>query len=755
MAKNATKKVLKIGGMSCASCSAAVEKALKDVPGVGDAVVNFATEKAVVTYDPSKVSDETLEQAVYDSGYDYLGTYDEGSDEGDDLQEKLLKSRNRMIWAWALTLPVMAVMVPSMLFGAQVFSETVMNALMLAGSIPVVFVIGLPTLRAAWSSIRHLSPNMDVLISLGMLAALSTGILVFYLPVGNYSAVSAMILAFHLTGRYIEAQARGKASSAIRKLMDLEPEDAVLLVNGVETKVPLSSVKVGDLMLVRPGQRIPTDGKVVLGESSVDESMATGESMPVHKAQGSEVIGASINLDGVLRVEATRVGRDTFLSQVVKLVEEAQGTKVPIQAFADKVTRVFVPIVLVLAGVTFAAWILSPPFLVDLLVRAEALLPWVNPAATPLTLAILAAVSVLVIACPCALGLATPTALVVSSGMGAERGILIRSGEAIQTLRDVKAVVFDKTGTLTYGRPEVTDVLRLGALTEEEALELTALAEQGSEHPLAQRLYDYAVSRLGRSDGQVAEFRSTPGKGVEATVLGGRRVVVGRPGFLQEKGISGESVQEATEKIRDLAMEGKTVILSAIDGQVALAVAFLDTVKPEATRVVTALRELGIEPVMLTGDNSRTAKSIAEAAGITRYVAELLPEDKVTAIRGLQDEYGTVAMVGDGINDAPSLVQANVGIAIGTGTDIAIESSDVTIVRGELSSIVEAVRLSRATFRKIKQNLFWALFYNVVAIPLAVLGLLHPVVAESAMALSSVTVVTNANLLRREKIRFE
>ena len=316
-------------------------------------------------------------------------------------------------------------------------------------------------------------------------------------------------------------------------------------------------------------------------------------------------------------------------------------------------------------------------------------------------------------------------------------------------------MVFDKTGTLTYGRPEVTDVLRLGALTEEEALELTALAEQGSEHPLAQRLYDYAVSRLGRSDGQVAEFRSTPGKGVEATVLGGRRVVVGRPGFLQEKGISGESVQEATEKVRDLAMEGKTVILSAIDGQVALAVAFLDTVKPETTRVVTALRELGIEPVMLTGDNSRTAKSIAEAAGITRYVAELLPEDKVTAIRGLQDEYGTVAMVGDGINDAPSLVQANVGIAIGTGTDIAIESSDVTIVRGELSSIVEAVRLSRATFRKIKQNLFWALFYNVVAIPLAVLGLLHPVVAESAMALSSVTVVTNANLLRREKIRFE
>lgn len=755
MAQNAAKRVLRIGGMSCASCAAAVEKALESVPGVGDAVVNFATEKAVVTYDPSKVSEEALERAVRDAGYDYLGVEDEGAGHTDDFQEKLRISRNRMIWAWALTLPVMAVMVPDMLFGAHLFSMKAMKWIMLIGSAPVVFIVGFPTLKTAWSSVRHRAPTMDVLISLGMLAALSTGVLVFFLPVGNYSAVAAMILAFHLTGRYIEAQARGRASSAIRKLMDLEPEDAVLLVNGVETKVPLSSVKVGDLMLVRPGQRIPTDGRVVHGESSVDESMATGESMPVHKTVGSEVIGASINLDGVLQVEATRVGRDTFLAQVVKLVEEAQGTKVPIQAFADKVTRGFVPVVLVLSSLTFVVWLVSPPFLLGLLERAQTLLPWVNPGASPLTLAILASVSVLVIACPCALGLATPTALVVSSGMGAERGILIRSGEAIQTLRDVKAMVFDKTGTLTYGKPEVTDVINLGTLSEGEALRLTALAEQGSEHPLAQRLFAYAASRLGNVTGQVDEFRSTPGKGVEAVLDGGRRVVVGRPGFLQEKGISGESVQEAVTKVKDLALSGKTVILSAVDGQVASAVAFLDTLKPEAQKVLRALKEMGIEPVMLTGDNERTARAIAEEAGITRFVAELLPEDKVTAIRALQDEFGTVAMVGDGINDAPSLVQANVGIAIGTGTDIAIESSDVTVVRGELSSIVEAVRLSRATFRKIKQNLFWALFYNVVAIPLAVLGLLHPIIAESAMALSSVTVVTNANLLRREKIRFE
>lgn len=752
MATSTSKRVLKIGGMSCAACSAAVEKALRDVPGVSDAVVNFATDKAVVTYDPSKVSEEILKRAVADTGYDFLGTDDGGSAEDDG---QLKRSRDRMIWAWALTLPIMAIMVPSMLFGVHLFGEKAMNILMLLGSAPVVLIIGSPTLRAAWSSVCHLSPTMDVLISLGMLAALSTGVLVFFLPVGNYSAVAAMILAFHLTGRYIEAQARGRASSAIRKLMDLEPDDAILLVNGVETSVPLSEVKAGDVMLVRPGQRIPTDGRVIQGESSVDESMATGESMPVHKAPGSEVIGASINLDGVLRVEATRVGRDTFLSQVVRLVEEAQGTKVPIQAFADQVTRIFVPVVLVLAAATFLAWMVSPPFLTDLLARAQTLLPWVNSDATPLTLAILASVSVLVIACPCALGLATPTTLVVSSGMGAERGILIRSGEAIQTLRDVKAVVFDKTGTLTYGKPEVTDVVKLGHLSEDDALAATALAEQGSEHPLARRLWEYAVSRLGSPEGQVAEFRSTPGKGVEATLETGQRVVVGRPGFLEEKGAIGESVKEAVESVRALTHSGKTVVFSAIDGEVAIAVAFQDTLKPEAPRVVKALVDMGIQPVMLTGDNERTARSIAEAAGITRYVAELLPQDKVNAIRGLQGEYGTVAMVGDGINDAPSLVQADVGIAIGTGTDIAIESSDVTIVRGELLPIVEALRLSRATFKKIKQNLFWALFYNVISIPLAALGLLHPVIAEAAMALSSVTVVTNANLLKRERIRFD
>ena len=741
--------ILPIGGMTCASCVAHVEKALSKVPGVVEASVNLATEKATVTFVLSLAGLADFKQAVSEAGYEVLEVPEEGAaeEEEDEAERKMRQARFRMRVAWAFTAPIILWMFAEMFFGIVWPNATVYNLGMILLTLPVLFWVGRRTYRSGLTAVLHGYANMDTLITMGTGVSLLTGPAFFFFPVANYAGVSAMIMAFHLTGRYVEETAKGRASQAIRKLLELGAKMARVLVDSREVEVPIEEVQVGDVMIVRPGEKIPTDGVVLEGESAVDESMATGESMPVNKRPGDEVIGATVNQEGLLKVEAARVGRDTFLAQVIKLVEECQGSKVPIQEFADRVTGVFVPVVITIALLTLAAWLLLPNAMTSL-VGAGSFLPWVNPNLGVITLAIVSMVAVLVIACPCALGLATPTALMVGSGMGAEHGILIRSGEAIQTLKDVRVIVFDKTGTITKGKPEVTDVVAVDGLDGQALLQAAASAERGSEHPLGRAIVERAEAE-GVALAEPQEFQAIRGKGVMASV-NGDRVLVGSRRLMEEHGLTPASLEET---LRRLEEEAKTAMLVAVDGRLAGVIAVADTLKEDSVAAIRELHRVGLETAMITGDNRRTAEAIAHRVGIDHVLAEVLPDGKVAEVQKLQDQFGLVAFVGDGINDAPALTQANVGIAIGTGTDIAIEASDVTLVRGELTGVVEAITLSRATFRKIKQNLFWAFFYNVVMIPLAIIGWMHPVLAEIAMATSSVTVVTNANTLRRVDIR--
>jgi len=735
---------LKIAGMSCASCAATIEKALRKMDGVKSAHVNFATERARVEYDPTLVSILDLRKAIQDAGYEV-----ESEEEVDRSIEEMESARKRMIAAWAFTIPIIAWMIPEMTFGIVWPNEKVYNLGLILLAAPVLFWAGLPTFKSALKAILHKTANMDVLIMMGTTISFLTGPPTFFTSILNYAGVGGMIMSFNLTGRYFEAKAKGRASQAIRRLLKLEAKSARILVNGEEKEVPIQEVKVGDIMIVRPGEKIPTDGVVIEGESAVDESMATGESMPVQKKPGDEVIGATVNQEGLLKVKATRVGKDTFLAQVIKMVEECQGTKVPIQEFADKITGYFVPTVLLIAMATFILWMTFPGALTVVTRWASPLLPWVNLNQPLIMLAISATVATLVIACPCALGLATPTALMVGTGMGAERGILIRKGEAIQTMKEVKAVILDKTGTLTKGKPEVTDVVPIGDNSNDEdtVLYYAASVEQGSEHPLGKAIVEKAQERGIKLD-DPEMFKAIRGMGVQGCV-NGVEVLVGKPSLL------GSDVLEfdVEEKFRRLQEEAKTAIIVAMNRKVIGIIAIADTLKEDTVDAIRELERMGLKTVMLTGDNRKTAEAIARKIGISDVYAEVMPDGKVEVVKQAQSKYGIVAMVGDGINDAPAITQANVGIAIGTGTDIAIEAGDVILVRGDLSSLVTAIKLSRATFRKIKQNLFWAFFYNTIAIPIAIFGLLHPVIAELCMATSSVSVVTNANLLRRANIR--
>jgi Cu+-exporting ATPase len=734
---------LKISGMSCASCAATIEKALKRLHGVKSANVNFATEKATVEYFPELVSILDLRKTIQDVGYAV-----ESEEEVDKSVEEMGKARLRMLVAWGCTIPIIAWMIPEMLFGLYWPNEIIYNLGLILLAVPVLFWAGLPTLRSAIKAVFHKTANMDVLIMMGTTIAFLTGPPVFFTSILNYAGVSAMIMAFHLTGRYFEAKAKGRASQAIRRLLKLEAKTARILVNGEEKEVPIQEVKVGDIMIVRPGEKIPTDGVVIEGESAVDESMATGESMPVQKKPGDEVIGATINQEGLLKIKATKVGKDTFLAQVIKMVEECQGTKVPIQEFADKVTGYFVPAVLLIALTTFVLWVLIPDHMAIVANWASSLLPWVNMDQPILMLAIFATVATLVIACPCALGLATPTALMVGTGIGAENGILIRKGEAIQTMKEVKAVIFDKTGTLTKGKPEVTDIVPIGINPkgENKVLYYAASVEQGSEHPLGQAIVRKAQEKGIKLDNPTS-FKAIKGMGVKG-LINGDEVLVGKPSILDSKGLS----LKVEKMFKDLQEQAKTAMVVAVNKKVIGIIAVADTLKDDTIAAVREIEEMGLKTIMLTGDNQRTAEAIAKQIGIDEVYAEVMPDQKVEIIKQVQSKYGMVAMVGDGINDAPALTQANVGIAIGTGTDIAIEAGDVILVRGDISGLVSAIKLSRATFKKIKQNLFWAFIYNTVAIPIAIFGLLHPVIAELCMATSSVSVVTNANLLRRTKI---
>ncbi len=743
------KMTLPIGGMSCASCVSKIEGALGNVPGVVSASVNLATEKATVSYIPGVASLQDFKKAVSDVGYEVLIS-SEGratEDEEDQSERKMRQATFRMRVAWAFTGPIILWMLAEMLFGIVWPNEVIFNLGMFLLALPVLFWVGRDTYRGGFAAARHRQPNMDTLIALGTIVSLLTGPASFFFPVANYAGVAAMIMAFHLTGRYVEETAKGRASQAIRKLLELGAKTANVIRDGLEVEIPIEDVQVGELMIVRPGEKIPTDGLIINGHSAVDESMATGESMPVNKQEGDEVIGATVNQEGLLKIEATRIGKDTFLSQVIKLVEECQGTKVPIQEFADKVTGIFVPIVIGIAIFTFLAWFLFSDLMLNL-VDLGSFLPWVNPDLSVITLAIVSTVAVLVIACPCALGLATPTALMVGTGKGAEHGILIRSGEAIQTIKDLRVIAFDKTGTITKGKPEVTDIVPVKGFTEAEVLSLAASAEQGSEHPLGSSIVAQAKSRE-ISLGEPQDFQAIRGKGVKA-LIDGQEVLIGSRRLMREQNIDPDLLEQTLQELED---EAKTAMLIATNGRLAGVIAVADTLKDDSIAAIGELHLMGLETAMITGDNQRTAGAIARRVGIDYVLAEVLPEGKVDEVKKLQEQFGMVAFVGDGINDAPALTQANVGIAIGTGTDIAIEASDVTLVRGELTGIIEAINLSNATFRKIKQNLFWAFFYNVVMIPLAMIGWMHPVLAEIAMAISSISVVGNANLLRREDIR--
>jgi Cu+-exporting ATPase len=739
---------LKIGGMTCASCTQTVEKALKGVPGVASASVNLATEAGTVSYDSRIVTIDDLKTAVANTGYEVIDEEKAREEEADEDDLKMSAARQRMFRAWGFTAPIILWMLAEMISGVAWPTRFVFDLGMILLALPVVFWTGWPTLRSAFKAVSHGSANMDVLIALGTSVSFLTGLASFFTPVANYAGVAAMIMAFHLTGRYVETAAKGRASQAIKRLLELGAKTAHILVDGEEKEVAIEEVGTGTIMVVRPGEKIPTDGIVEDGSSAIDESMATGESMPVNKAPGDKVIGATVNQEGLLKVRATKVGKDTFLSQVIKMVEECQGSKVPIQEFADRVTSYFVPVVLGVAAMTLVLWLAMPGVLQPVVSWASAFIPWVNPTLGSFTLAIFAAVAVLVIACPCALGLATPTALMVGSGLGAANGIIIRKGEAIQTLRDVHTIVFDKTGTITKGKPEVTDMVPLPGHTESELLGLAASLESGSEHPLGRSIVERA-RESGTELEEIENFKAIRGKGVEAEIRG-KRALIGSVKLMKEKGLDPSLTKADIERLEG---EAKTAMLVTYDGELIGTIAVADTLKEDSVEAIRELEDMGIETAIMSGDNQRTVEAIARQVGISRVLAEVLPDGKVEEIKSLQRKVGSVAMVGDGINDAPALTQANVGIAIGTGTDIAIEASDVTLVRGELSSVVTAVKLSRATFRKILQNLFWAYFYNTVAIPVAILGLLHPVIAEAAMAISSINVVTNANLLRRAKIQ--
>ncbi len=745
--------------MHCAGCVRSVEKALRGVAGVRDASVNLATETASVDYDPDRVTPEALSEAVSKAGYSLQVARREAPGErGDPDAEdraKLGAARRRMWIAWALVVPIMLWMIPEMVFGVMWPTSSLFHIGMVVLASPAIFVAGRETLQSAARSALNRTPNMDVLIAMGSLAALATGVVALLAAfdlaphILDYAGIAAMIMAFHLTGRTIETRARGRASQAIRKLLTLEAKTARLLKDDAEIAVPIDDVQVGDIMVVRPGEKIPTDGTIVAGESTIDESIATGESMPVAKGPGDGVLGATVNTSGLLRVRATSVGNDTFLAQVIRLVQEAQTSAIPIQVFADRVVAVFVPTILALATLTVLAWLVFPDPLRSVIEWVRSVLPWikwVNPDLDSLSLALFAGIATLVIACPCALGLATPTALMVGSGVGAMSGILIRRGEAIQRMKDVTTIVFDKTGTLTTGRPAIIDVVPAPGRETRDVIALAAAAESGSVHPIARAIAGSAET-YGVKPTPPTRLRDLAGRGVIAETPDGT-ILVGSAEFLRERGIALASLETA---IRNQERRGspKSWVWVAVEDAAVGMIGLADPTKPEAARAIDEIKRLGLAPVMMTGDNAETAKWIALELGIDRVMAGVLPGEKASEIRKLQQKGEVVAMVGDGINDAPALAQADVGIAIGSGTDIAIESGDIVLVAGDLGTVLRAIRLSRATFRKIRQNLFWAFFYNVVAIPVAMLGLLHPLIAEAAMALSSVNVVTNSQRLRR------
>ena len=725
---------INIEGMHCASCASNIERSLKKIKGVNDVKVNLLAKKGFVEFSGnikeseirnaiSKVGNYKITKIESDSkNENHLSDEDKNQEHehlGNAEEKEIMRWKKKMIYSWLITIPIILVMFSERLFGIE-FEIINMTIIILVLAFPVIFILGKETLGGGLKGFVSFYFNMDSLISLGTIIAYFSGILSLFTQVQDYSGIGSMIMTFFITGKYVETIARGRAGQEIKKLLELSAKKAVVLRNNKEIEINIEEISVGDIMVVKPGEKIPTDGIVIKGESSVDESMVTGESLPVEKSVRSNVIGATINQDGILYIKTTKIGKDTFLSHIINLVEDAQGTKIPIQKFADKITSIFVPAVLIITLFTFAGWFY---FIKNL------------------SMAFKVSISVLVIACPCALGLATPTALMVGSGMSSKRGILIRKGEAIQTMKEVKIIVFDKTGTITNGKPEVSDFY---SKNQKHLFEIASSLEKLSEHPIAKAI----VHKANLKDYfPVKNFKIIRGKGVEGNI-GKKRIVIGNESLMNDKKIS---LANFEKRINEFEKNGKTTMIVSENERIIGIIAVSDTIKKDSAVAIHELNKKGYRTIMITGDNEITARAIAEQVGIEEVIAKVLPEDKSKKVQELQKQ-GFVMFVGDGINDAPALKQSNVGIAMGTGTDIAIESGDIVLVRGNLTGVVQAINLSKSTFSKIKQNLFWAFFYNTIAVPLAIAGLVNPVVAEIAMALSSITVVSNANLLRGKKI---
>ena len=724
------KKEFKIKGMHCAGCVNTVEKEVNKLSGVKNVRVNLASEKLYL--ETTNVSDEDIFNAVKRAGYTAVS-----ADSKDDEEERFSQAKTKMVYSLVIASVIMILMMVHM-FIVQIPYYFHIIAIL---GFPVVFIAGYQTHKNTFSSLKRLNANMDTLITLGSALPYLLSFLVFWYPVTTFIEMSVTIMSFHLIGRYLEMKAKGRASNAIKKLLSLEAKTAIVLKNGKEVKISLKEVEIGDIIIVKPGEKIPVDGVIVEGESSVDESMISGESLPVDKFKGDNVIGSTINQDGYLHVKAEKVGKDSFLSQIIKMVEEAQSSKVPIQEFADKVTAYFVPVVLIIALAAFTSWMLFPDFFINIVSSVN--LPWTNPDNPIVTLAILAAVAVLVIACPCALGLATPTALMVGSGVGASKGILIRKGEAVETLKEVKHIVFDKTGTITKGQPQVTDIVPL-KIDESELMRITASIENNSSHPLAKSIVDYAKKNKIKIE-KSTSFNTIRGMGVSANMRN-EKYFVGSPSFIKEKTNTSE-----IKEIGKYQSQGKTVIVTANSKKVLGFICISDEIKQSSAKAIAELKSMGYNTVMITGDNEKAAKHVASQVGINQVIWEVLPKQKADKVKELQ-KTGFVCFVGDGINDAPALKQSNVAIAIGTGTDIAIESADIVLVKGELDKVVSSIKLSKGIFVKIKQNLFWAWIYNALAIPVAFFGLLHPMIGAGAMAISSVNVVWNSLRLKKLKI---
>ncbi|QUW35566.1 heavy metal translocating P-type ATPase [Bacillus cereus] len=727
-----------VSGMTCAACANRVEKRLNKLDGVNKATVNFALESATVDFNPDEVNVNEMKSAITKLGYKLEVKPDDQDASTDHRLQEIERQKKKFIISFILSFPLLWAMVSHFSFTSFIYlPDMLMNPwVQLALATPVQFIIGGQFYVGAYKALRNKSANMDVLVALGTSAAYFYSVYLSIQSIGSsehmtdlYFETSAVLITLIILGKLFEAKAKGRSSEAIKKLMGLQAKTATVVRDGTEIKILIEEVVASDIVYVKPGEKIPVDGEIVEGKSAIDESMLTGESIPVDKSIGDVVIGSTINKNGFLKVKATKVGRDTALAQIIKVVEEAQGSKAPIQRVADQISGIFVPVVVMIAIITFAVWMI-----------------FVTPG--DFGGALEKMIAVLVIACPCALGLATPTSIMAGSGRSAEYGILFKGGEHLEATHRLDTVILDKTGTVTNGKPVLTDVIVADGFNENELLRLVGAAERNSEHPLAEAIVEGIKEK--KIDIPSSEtFEAIPGFGIES-VVEGKHLLIGTRRLMKKFNID---IEEVSKSMEALEREGKTAMLIAIDKEYAGIVAVADTVKDTSKAAIARLKKMGLDVVMITGDNTQTAQAIAKQVGIDHVIAEVLPEGKAEEVKKLQANGKKVAMVGDGINDAPALATANIGMAIGTGTDVAMEAADITLIRGDLNSIADAIFMSKMTIRNIKQNLFWALAYNALGIPIAALGFLAPWVAGAAMAFSSVSVVLNALRLQRVKLK--